>query len=267
MKISYKIYNFFFICLTAITFVGCEEVIDLKLKNIQPKLVIEAIITDSLQIQTVIVSQTINFDAKNQLSPVSGATIQIVDMQNTVIGFVENLPGIYQTLTPVKGIPGKNYNIVVKVNNQTYLASSTMPQAVKIDSLRQTNLTFFRDLNKFTVVNYQDPAGVPNYYNNRLYVNGQKRSQFYVEFDRFNDGKPVKNTIFNDEPDLVTGDKIKIEMLTIDVNVYKYLFAITQIGGNGGPPTAPANPVSNFSNGALGYFSASTLSVDSMVVK
>lgn len=267
MKLSNKIYNLFFICLTAITFTACEKVIDLKLENIAPKIVIEANFTDSLQIQTVIISQTINFETPNQLKPVVGATVTISDMQNMLVTFFEVKPGIYQTAIPVKGASGKKYKLDIAVNNQNYTASSVMPQFVKLDSIKQSEIFIFGKKNKFLKAHYLDPVGLGNYYNNRVFVNGAKRDQFYIEFDRFNDGKQIANTIFINEPDLATGDKVKIEMLTIDVNVYRYLFAITQIAGNGGPPTAPGNPDSNFSNGALGYFSASTLSVDSVVVK
>jgi hypothetical protein len=128
-------------------------------------------------------------------------------------------------------------------------------------------LAFFGNKKKFVQVNYLDPAGVPNYYNSRVFVNGVKRDLFYVESDRFNDGKSVVNTIFTSTPDLEIGDKVKIDFESIDANVFRYLFAITQISGNGGPPTAPANPDSNFSNGALGYFNACTSRTDSLIIK
>ncbi len=81
------------------------------------------------------------------------------------------------------------------------------------------------------------------------------------------DGKEVKNNIYIDEPDLVVGNVVRIQMLTIDENVYRYLFSITQITGNGGPPTAPANPTSNFNNEALGYFSASTSTEQTITIE
>ena len=267
MKTFNNIYALFFICLTAITFVACEKVINLKLENTTPKFGIESNFTDSLQIQTVTISQTINFDKKNQFKPIVGATVTLSDMQNMLVTFVETTPGIYKTTFPLNGTPGIKYSLNVTVNNQNFVATSTMPQVVKVDSVRQSEIFIFGRKTKFLKVHFQDPAGLGNYYNNRVFINKIKRNDFFVEFDRFNDGKQIANTIFINEPDLQIGDKVKIEMLTIDFNVYKYLFAITQISGNGGPPTAPANPVSNFNNGALGYFSASTLSVDSVEIK
>ncbi|MGF1925517.1 MAG: DUF4249 family protein, partial [Bacteroidia bacterium] len=108
--------------------------------------------------------------------------------------------------------------------------------------------------------------GIPNFYFNRVFVNGGRRDNFSLDSDRFTDGNEVKNNIFVNEPELVAGDAVRIQMLTIDENVYRYLFSITQISGNGGPPTTPANPNSNFNNGALGYFSASTSTEETLII-
>lgn len=261
-----KKYSFLLAFLIASVLLSCEKVIDLNLPTTAPKIVIEGIFTDLNVRHTISISTTVNFDASNTKKPVSGATVSLKEENGPTINFTEDSPGNYLS-TRYKGIPGKKYTLTVTLNGQTYVATSIMPLAVPIKSLNQIELSFFGETKKFVQVNYQDPAGIPNYYYNRLFVNKLKRSSFYLESDRFNDGRLVQNTIFNDEPDLVAGDKVQVQLLTIDENVYKYLFSITQIDGNGGPPTAPANPTSNFNNGALGYFSASTLTTDSLTIK
>jgi hypothetical protein len=48
-----------------------------------------------------------------------------------------------------------------------------------------------------------------------------------------------------------------VELQTIDKVAYDYFRTLTMLVGVGGPPSdAPANPLSGFSNGALGYFYA-----------
>jgi len=246
---------------------SCEEVIELDLKTTGPKLVIEAHFTDSLQIQTVNVNKSVNFEADNKMTPVSGAVVILTSDIGVIASYLEVKPGHYATINPVKGVAGIKYTLTVVENNKTYIAVSQMPNPVKIESLGQTELTFFGTTNKFVQLFYSDLAGVPNFYNNRIYVNGVKRNQFFLESDRFNDGKRVVNTLFNQEPDLVTGDKVKVEFLGIDEKVYRYLFSIAQISGEGGPPVSPADPDTNFSNGALGYFSSSAITADSIVVR
>ena len=258
--------NRIYIILFVLFFSSCEKVIDLKLKETAPKIVIEAIFTDLNTRHTVSISYTTNFDEPTTKIPVSGASVVIKDENGTNISFTEQKAGNYLSTT-YKGIPGNKYTITVTVNGKSYSASSIMPYPVAIKSLEQIELTFFGETRKIVQLNYKDPIGIVNFYYNRVFINNVKRSTFYVDSDRFNDGRDVKNTIFIDEPNLVVGDVVNVQLLTIDENIYKYLFSITQITGNGGPPTTPANPNSNFNNGALGFFSASTITNSSIIIK
>ncbi|TCC90465.1 DUF4249 domain-containing protein [Pedobacter frigiditerrae] len=254
------------VLIVTVLFTSCEKVIDLKLNNTEPKLVIEAILIDLDVKHIVSITKTVNFDASNDKVPVSNAIVAIKEENGPTIVYTEQTPGNYIS-SKYKAIPGKKYTMSVIVNGQTYVATSIMPLAVPIKSLSQIELSAFGETRKIVQVNYNDPAGIANFYYNRVFINNLKKERYYVESDRFNDGREVKNNIFIDEPNLVTGDKVKVQLLTIDANVYKYLFSITQITGNGGPPTTPANPESNFNNGALGFFSASSFTVDSLVIK
>jgi hypothetical protein len=260
---KYKLITLVFVLL----FSSCEEVIDLNLDKTVPKIVIEGIFTDLDVRHSVSISYTTNFEAENKKVPVSGALVTLTEENGRTITFTEQGSAGTYFSSKYKGIPGKKYTMTVISNGKSYVATSVMPMPVPIKSLTQIELSFFGETRKLVQVNYNDPIGVTNFYYNRLFVNNLKRGSLYLESDRFNDGREVKNTIFIDEPDLEIGDKVKVQFLTIDANVYKYLFSITQISGNGGPPTTPANPTSNFNNGALGYFSASTLTVDSLTIK
>jgi len=74
-----------------------------------------------------------------------------------------------------------------------------------------------------------------------------------------------------DNPDdikVVVGDAIHVEMQCIDQNVYTFYSALLQLSGGGpGGGITPANPPSNISNGALGYFSAHTVRKKSVVIQ
>lgn len=246
---------------------SCEKVIELNLDQTAPKIVIEGIFTDLDVKHLVSISYTKNFDAVNKKVSVSGALVVLMQENGPTITFLEEKKTGNYYSNRFKGIPGKKYTLTVISNGQKYTAISTMPAVVPIDSLNQIELSFFGETRKLVQVNYKDPSGVENFYYKRIFVNGFKKANFNVESDRFNDGKDVKNTVFVSDPELKVGDIVKIQFLTIDENIFKYLFSISQISGNGGPPTTPANPTSNFSNGALGYFSASTLSTDSLIIK
>jgi hypothetical protein len=57
-------------------------------------------------------------------------------------------------------------------------------------------------------------------------------------------------------------------MYCIDSSVYNYFFQLAQSSGAGAFNTtaSPANPTSNISNGAYGYFSAHTISSQTELV-
>lgn len=255
----------YLIIFVVLLFSSCEKVVDLKLGTTEPKIVIESIFTDQNLRHTVLISNTANFDSGNKRIPVTGAVVTLKEENGPTLSFTEPTPGNYSS-NRYKGIPGKRYTLSVTLKGVTYTATSVMPMPVPIKSLTQAELSFFGETQKIVQVNYKDPFGIPNFYFNRVFVNGGRRDNFSLDSDRFTDGNEVKNNIFVNEPDLVPGDAVRIQMLTIDENVYRYLFSITQITGNGGPPTTPANPNSNFNNGALGYFSASTSTEETLII-
>lgn len=252
--------------ISILLFNGCEDVIDINLNQANTNIVIEAEIVNDMNHQRVKISQTKNFNDDNSIVTVSDAQIKVIDEKGVIFLYKEISPGNYQSDFFI-GVPGRKYTIEVKSKNKTYTAFSTMPKEVALDSITLTELTFFNSKKKFVQVNYQDPPERANFYNYKLTVNGELRNAYYVDEDRFNNGNKVTNTIFNADPELKTGDKITVDFQCIDEKIYKYFYSISQISGNGGPPTAPTNPDSNFNNGALGYLSAHTSQKVSATIK
>ncbi|HET8830119.1 MAG TPA: DUF4249 family protein [Pelobium sp.] len=247
---------------------ACEKVIDLDLKNAEPTIVIEANLTDDYIAQKVKITQTKAFTEDNTPMPIFNAIVTVKDLTlNKSYTFgTADAEGNYSSEI-FKGIPGNTYELTVQNGNESYIATSTMPKKVLMDSLSVTEISFFGNTQKYVKVNYSDPSGDENQYRYLLKVNGLAVKGYFVDSDRFNNGKYISNTLFNDEPELKSGDEIQVEFQCVDKNIYRYFFAIAQISGNGGPPTAPANPDSNFNNGALGYFNAHTSETKMAVIK
>ncbi|OAQ41904.1 hypothetical protein A5893_01945 [Pedobacter psychrophilus] len=248
-----------------LAFSSCEDVIDLNLDNSEPQIVIEANVVNNQDYQIVKISKTKKFTDNNTTEPLSGATVVVKEDGGGTYNFTQLSPGVYKSGFFI-GKPTLKYTIQVSTNGKTYTATSTMPQPVTLDSLTVIELSFFNSKNKFIQVNFKDPVNIKNQYNYVISVNDSLRNAYYPEEDRFNDGKLIKNTLFTSDPELKTDDKVTIDFQCIDNNIYRYFFAITQINGNGGPPTAPSNPPSNFDNGALGYFSAHTMQLMSVKI-
>lgn len=244
---------------------SCEEIIDLDLKNAEPVIVIEGNVNDQFENQYVRISKTIPFTTSNTFNGFKGAKVTLSTAGSASINFPEISDGIYKS-SAFKGVPGKTYKLEVLADGKVYSATSTMPFPVVPDSIGFKKLNFFGNKNIFPTVFYKDPVNIQNQYRYILEINDKFQSDIVFE-DRFNDGNEVSDVIIYDGDDIKSGDTIDIEMQSIDRNVFKYYFAISQIGGNGGPPVAPANPDSNFSNGALGIFSAYTRSTITVYVK
>jgi hypothetical protein len=241
---------------TAITFSSCEEIIDINLKNAEPALVVEANISDVNELQYIYLSKTVQFGADNVPFRVSGARVSVKENNSLIYNFTEFVPGVYRT--NFKGKVGATYQLEIELEGEIYNATSVMPPKVNLDSVSITQVDFFDEKRKFVKVHYQDPNETADAYRFVLSINNQRLSEFFVDNDRFNNGNYIDRTIYSDDPEIVTGDEIALDFQTIDLNNYRYFFTIQQISGGGGPPVAPSNPVSNISNGALGYFSAHT---------
>lgn len=253
-------------------FSSCEKVIDVKLDDADKKVVIDAALTDHAGGCVVKVSQTKNFDDNNNFDGLSGAAVSIKDASGTVTPLTESSPGIYKHAS-LLGEPGKEYELTVTVNGQTYKGTSVMPQAVLLDSIYVKTQKFFDEDETFSNVVFTDPVGVRNYYRLVQYINGKKSKGNFVIDDDLSDGKLFNTTLyfFGDDDENSTdgkikpGDVVKIDMQCVDAAVYKYWFSLEQSANGNSQSAAPSNPVSNISGGALGYFSAHVVSSMSVV--
>ncbi len=245
-----------FIFFSLFLFSSCEKVIELDLKNSEPVLVIEGSISDQTENHYVRISKTIPFTQKTVFNGFKGAKVTVRSSSGQSHTFTEITDGVYRS-SRFRGLPGASYSLEVMAEGKVYTASSTMPYPVVPDSVSFKKLSFLGNSNIYPTVYYRDPPKVQNQYRYLLRINNKAQADVVFE-DRFNDGNAVSDIIFYDGDELKGGDIINIEMQSIDHNVFKYYFAISQIGGNGGPPVAPANPVSNINNGALGVFNACT---------
>lgn len=241
------------------SFLGCKKVIDVNLKNAGTQIVITGEVNNRPGPYHVIISQTVDFASNNNFPPVSGAFVTITG-NGLLDTLKETIPGDYST-NVFTGIPGFTYQLYVDVEGQVYKATSTMPQPVHIDSI-----TFLEGMknNLYAVANFQDPPGIANFYQFKEYAdgvefpNGRGNSVFD---DRLSDGRYINRLLYDDSTDIKSGIKLTVQMNCVDENVYNYLNELFQLSGNGGGGFAspsPANPTSNISGGALGYFSANT---------
>lgn len=249
-----------------ILFSGCEKVIDVDLNSVSPEIVIEGSVTDQAGPYSVTLSKTVNFDEPNVFPPVSGAVVTISDNLGNTDVLSEGPSGTYKTTT-LTGVPGRNYFLKVETGGKEYQATSSLASPVAIDTVLVDSISFGPNSNKFLQVKFTDPAGIDNYYRIVEIINGDTLSIINLSSDEFEDGDQITVPVFSDEdPKLESGDTVEVLLLSIDKNVFDYFLELISVINGGGSSAAPANPTSNISNNALGYFSAHSMTTQTIVV-
>lgn len=244
---------------------GCEKIVNLDLQTSTAQLVIEAnLVDDGLPCQ-VSLSRSANYTATNTFAPVSGATITLADNAGGLETLRETTPGQYVGAT-LQGVSGRAYTLRVETGGTAYVALSTLPAPVVPFEKLSTQLSVFGSNNIQAVVDYTDPAGLGNSYLFRQYRNGRLNPTIFLQNDQFTNGNRISQVLralssTSADPQelnkLVSGDSLQVEMQNLDPGAYEYFRTLNLILTPGGAPsTTPANPKSNFSGGALGYFSA-----------
>lgn len=246
------------ICFTSIVLLSsCEKVINVDIKDAAPVIVIEGVVTNRADSQVVKITRSAVFGQSNVFPAVTGAVVSITEDGIRKLSLQESRPGVY-VLRSSRGSPGHTYTLKVEADGKIYTATSTMPSQVRIDTVALNSSNFFGNTRRIISVEYQDPSGVKNYYRCLLKVNGTPSKQDFLFDDNFTDGKRVNQELFDFDLDILQGDVADIELHCVDSMIYRYWQGLDQNQNRGGASTTPANPVSNISNGALGYFSAHT---------
>ncbi|MGI4750688.1 MAG: DUF4249 domain-containing protein [Janthinobacterium lividum] len=255
----------FILLVSAMLLLSCKKVIHIDFKDAGQQLVVEGNVTNSGSMQTVKLSKTVAITDVSNFPTVSGATVTISSDGN-VYPLQETVAGTYVT-NSLKGQPTKTYQLNITADGQTYTATSTMPSQVKLDSLGLDVTSIVGKEFQSIIVYYTDPAAVTNYYRFVLTVNNVASNNYFVYNDELTNGRTVNHSLRDNDLNLVKGDHAAVEMQCIDKNIYQYLTGLDQNENRGAASTTPANPTSNVSNGALGYFSAHTVQDATITIK
>ena len=257
--------------LSAIFWTSCQKVINVNLVESAPQLVIEGVVTDIPGSYIVKISKSGSYFNQPVLPPVSKAVVVITDNVGTIDTLREVASGVYLT-SKIKGVPGRSYFLTVLSENIRYTASSTMYSHVEIDSLKLMKgqsqgiglgghgqneerievHCFFRDpleKNFYRIKGYlNDSIGAANY---RLYD------------DQYTNGSETDLQVRR----AVLNDTILVELISLDKSTYEYYRTLSDLlHTNPIFGSTPANPTSNLSNGALGYFGACATSSKMIIV-
>ena len=234
-------------------FTSCKKVIHLDLNSSEPQLFIEGNIYDHSGPFNVKLYYSVNFDQSNNYPPAVGAIVSISDDLGNSEQLTEKASGLFYS-SNWRGISGRTYILKVNLAGKIYTATSTMPPATQIASIFFQKSLFGNEL--FTGIDFSDNGNSSNYYRLVYFVNNVQQPDIHVTDNRLSQGKTISYLIRPSDtaPKLKSGDKVTIRLEAIDQGVFEYLRTASHMGGQS---ASPANPISNISNGALGYFNAS----------
>lgn len=253
---SFRLIGAAFVCMAC---VSCEKVIDIHLKKVNPKYVIEGNVSDIAGDCRIQITQTINFSNSSIFPGVENAVVSIREDENLPIKLIQTSKGVYES-NQFRARPKHTYTLSVRIENQEFTSTVKVPQKVPFDSLYIADFSGFGGTRKFANVIFQDAAGLGNSYRFILYKNDLPNSNIFVLNDEYSDGRVINTFLaFFDNSDnqrLDSGDTVMVEMQGIDPSVYKFFLSLSQSSTGGNESVAPGNPVSNIKGGAIGYFNA-----------
>jgi len=262
MKTILSLFSFIFLL------VSCEDIIEIDLDTIEPKLVIEGCINDLGELCTIKLSKTGDYFEPGIYPAVSGAMVSITDEYGIETEFVEMEQGLYSSES-LEIFENRSYTLLVQSGGEDYLAEGTIPQKVLIDSLAFDipPLMYEFDEGYMVTCYLQDPEAYRNYYRMITYKTGDPKNSDDIKYI-FNDDFMNGNMMFMSwEPEpFFPMDTVVVELHTLDKSTYDYYLTLNSLAGGLFGASNPSNPETNLSNDALGYFGAYTVSRDTIVI-
>lgn len=256
---------------TILTFSGCQKVINVDLNEAAPRIVIEGLITDRPGPYTIMISKSGSYFNQPVLETVSGAEVIINDNTSTTDTLKETSSGVYIT-SKISGIPGRMYTLKVISEDQEYDASSTILNHVNIDTLilvKDLSQRFDfggnpqHDSHVDIHCYFKDPVE-KNFYRVKVFQNDSINTESYRLYDdQYTNGEETDLRVSNAQ----AGSTYRVELESLDQPTYGYYRTLEDLlHTNPIFGSTPANPNSNLSNGALGYFGACAVSSKTIIV-
>jgi hypothetical protein len=247
---------------------GCEKIIDVDLNEASPEVVIEGNLSKFPTSAEVKLSKTGSYFGDSSIEKISGALVFIESDLGESYRLSEADVGIYKSFN-INPKVGVNYSLKVETEGQVYEAVSMLHPVVAIDTLEYYYDDGFGFMDEGFLVKavFKDPAGIKNYYRIKIYEgdNGKYEDNDFIVFDdRLIDGNLIEVTLRGNIFD--AGDTVSVQLISLDEGAYEYLNTFKELINVNPGSAAPANPTSNISSGALGYFSAWSSDLKTVVI-
>lgn len=244
------------ILMLAILLTACEKEIDLDYRTVAPYYVAEMEVKPGLAKARLTTTRAVK-DSRVEDTYVEGATVTVTltpGGKAYQLGYKGK--GIYEA--KVAGIEGQEYLADIEIDGRHYTSTSTMLSKPVINSFTLTWKDVVGERILFGDLRLQDCPTEYNYYFMHLYRNNIGY-RWAVMRDTSNPGDELQQLFScsteteirkGDTDGLHDGDRLRLEVRSIDKRAFDYLYSLQTMDNNG------SNPIENFTGGMLGYFSA-----------
>ncbi|HOY94110.1 MAG TPA: DUF4249 family protein [Catalimonadaceae bacterium] len=275
----------------SLSLISCEDVVSVDLDPGQSQLAVDALVMVNDGPQTIRLTMTnAYFDNGTQAAGASGATVKMISSTGQELIFAEdtNNPGNYVFPDTVRGKTGELFGLLIDYKGQKYQSGSMLVRGTKVDSLYQEErkAEFGNEAGTYLYLRANDSLGVGDFCWIRYSLNGKRDlrpGRILVAADAaFNPGDadglefiyPVRNSINSNKPYLF-GDKIDVELVSIDAENFRFLTEMqTQINNTGLFAEPASNVRSNIFNAdknskvqAVGCFGITRVSRASVTIQ
>ncbi|GHB53828.1 DUF4249 domain-containing protein [Persicitalea jodogahamensis] len=275
----------------AYSLTSCEDAINIKTETGPTELVVDGWITNKPGPQTVRLTLSAAYFDNSPARPALGAEVTVIDDKGTVYAFTDaNGKGIYtwapKSDTVALGRVGGKYALQIRYDGEEYAATNEIKRVPKIDSLAYEEESFPINPPEGPKDGYlaqfyaRDFVGLNDTYWIRPLKGGKPYGtdpgNISLVYDAsFSPGSPSDGLVFiqplrqsiNVNQLFSAGDTVGVELHSITLESYYFLFQVRQETTNGGifavpPANIPTNISNKNANGkkALGFFGASAVS-------
>jgi hypothetical protein len=280
--------TFFISILTLTIFSGCETLLDFETPTGLNNITVETELTTELKPWEVRITESQAYSDLDSVGGVETALVIISDDQ----GFIDTLEhmgqGVYRSTGSRSCIPGRIYSLSINYGGTLYEASDYCRQQYELDTvaayfLPENNGFIRKGWYIFEQADEWEEDG--DYYEWEVYRNDTLLDDFgyILDEDAFRESSFFNLNIDRDDPlsgldqgilprpfplRFNPGDNVRVNQFCINKGYYDFLVELQRQQNNTGGPfdSPPANPNSNISNGAYGYFAVKNVVKGSAVV-
>lgn len=261
--------NILYFIVALLIFTACEKVVYIDLNAANPRIVVDATVTDTgseLGVARIDLTWSGSFYEDNTFNPIENAIVKITDPRGNVYPFQETEKGVYTNTTAYKVIVGDEYILDIKTEEEVLTATTTMPRMVKIDSLsyEDAQYDYYDEGARNLICFFTDPPNEENFYYMKIWVNDTLQEGIHLYTDEEDDGQQIKYTFFY--KNIVVESDVVFELYTIDEITFDYFYQMASDQSGFGMSAAPGNPPTNIEGDAIGVFRGMTKDVDEVTI-